>query len=144
MPHQVPVKASTPTPAADKGPASDNWFGMPSEEEQMELLRQEGFWNEVKTKNKGKKNDGSADNTTSAAPANGGDNATPSASINMRCDIRFSDVTVSMANEEQGVTYLLVGNLPRTGSGVFGCNVEPVPPAPEEASAEGIKRLLSK
>ncbi|CAJ2512988.1 Uu.00g011070.m01.CDS01 [Anthostomella pinea] len=83
-PEPEPVQASTPTPAAAKEPASDTWSGMPSEEEQMELLRQEDSWNEVKTKKKGKKKDGSADNTASAAPANGGDNATPSASIKSR------------------------------------------------------------
>ncbi|KAI2609548.1 uncharacterized protein GGS25DRAFT_220309 [Hypoxylon fragiforme] len=62
---------------------SDPWLSsMPSEEEQMEMLRQEDSWNEVKTKKKGKKNHTPVE--TSAPATNGGSTPTvkPSAAVN--------------------------------------------------------------
>ncbi|KAI1375661.1 hypothetical protein F4677DRAFT_113178 [Hypoxylon crocopeplum] len=63
-----PAASSAPEPTKGK---SDPWLsGMPSEEEQMELLRQEDSWNEVKTKKKGKKRDAPVE--TPAPTTNGG------------------------------------------------------------------------
>ncbi|KAI1298824.1 hypothetical protein F5Y03DRAFT_258668 [Xylaria venustula] len=83
-----PSKTPSSTSAAPAAKAtSDPWSGLPSEEEQLEMLRQEDSWNEVKTKKKGKKKDATSEtgvassqptnnNTTSittanAKPANG-------------------------------------------------------------------------
>ncbi|KAI1172406.1 hypothetical protein F4777DRAFT_516571 [Nemania sp. FL0916] len=51
------VSDSTPATSAAKAATSDPWSGLPSEEEQLEMIRQEDSWNEVKTKKKGKKKD---------------------------------------------------------------------------------------
>ncbi|KAI0010996.1 hypothetical protein F4779DRAFT_263266 [Xylariaceae sp. FL0662B] len=71
------TKAATQTPAPISEERSDRWMsGIPSEEEQMEMLRQEDSWNEVKTKKKGKKRDASVETPTPATATNGGNNAT--------------------------------------------------------------------
>ncbi|KAI1661070.1 hypothetical protein F4813DRAFT_349412 [Daldinia decipiens] len=76
-----PTKPSTVS-AAGTTKKSDPWLsGMPSEEEQMELLRQEDSWNEVKTKKKGKKKDASADVSASSAPATNGRSATSTPTV---------------------------------------------------------------
>ncbi|KAI2616486.1 hypothetical protein GGR54DRAFT_631640 [Hypoxylon sp. NC1633] len=50
-------EVAKPAVSSAKG-KSDRWLSnVPSEEEQMEMLRQEDSWNEVKTKKKGKKKD---------------------------------------------------------------------------------------
>ncbi|KAI0206221.1 hypothetical protein F4808DRAFT_111229 [Astrocystis sublimbata] len=77
-PAKVPVPA--PVASATKA-ASDPWSGLPSEEEQLEMLRQEDSWNEVKTKKKGKKKDAAAETpTTPNQPANGDTATTTTAS----------------------------------------------------------------
>ncbi|KAI1196057.1 hypothetical protein F5X97DRAFT_224232 [Nemania serpens] len=76
------AKAAATTPAAPATKAtSDPWSGLPSEEEQLEMIRQEDSWNEVKTKKKGKKK-GAAVETSAASsqPVNGNTTAAPSAS----------------------------------------------------------------
>ncbi|KAI1503139.1 hypothetical protein F5X99DRAFT_116747 [Biscogniauxia marginata] len=75
QPKREPAKPATPVPApaATTKVTTDSWSaGMPSEEEQMEMLRQEDSWSEVKTK-KGKKKNIPAD-TTSGPVVNGGNN----------------------------------------------------------------------
>ncbi|KAI0171938.1 hypothetical protein GGR52DRAFT_447948 [Hypoxylon sp. FL1284] len=75
-------KTEAAKPSAPGAPVtkekSDPWVsGMPSEEEQMELLRQEDSWSEVKTKKKGKKKDSSAETQAPSAQAsNGASNVT--------------------------------------------------------------------
>ncbi|KAI1403072.1 hypothetical protein F4819DRAFT_253122 [Hypoxylon fuscum] len=70
------VKPSTKSAAPATQEKSGPWVsGMPSEEEQMEMLRQEDSWNEVKTKKKGKKKDAPVE--ASAPATNGSNNATP-------------------------------------------------------------------
>jgi hypothetical protein len=89
QPKPEPAKAPTPAPVASAAKAtSDAWSGLPSEEEQLEMLRQEDSWNEVKTKKKGKKKDAAVETpavssqqpadsnsaiaaTTSSKPVNG-------------------------------------------------------------------------
>lgn len=80
------AKPSTQSAAATSQKA-DPWVsGVPSEEEQMELLRQEDSWSEVKTKKKGKKRDSSVETQTPSAQAtNGASNVAttkPAAPIN--------------------------------------------------------------
>ncbi|KAI0098757.1 hypothetical protein GGR51DRAFT_537383 [Nemania sp. FL0031] len=82
QPKAEPAKAPASTPAAPaaKG-ASDPWSGLPSEEEQLEMIRQEDSWNEVKTKKKGKKKDTSAETSaTLSQPTNGNTAAITTAS----------------------------------------------------------------
>ncbi|KAI2472107.1 hypothetical protein F4781DRAFT_29865 [Annulohypoxylon bovei var. microspora] len=90
-PKAEPVKPANPTTtkaAAATKEKSEPWIsGVPSEEEQMEMLRQEDSWNEVKTKKKGKgkKKDVSGETSAPSAPAtNGGSTPTakPSAPVN--------------------------------------------------------------
>ncbi|KAI4869982.1 hypothetical protein F4820DRAFT_316974 [Hypoxylon rubiginosum] len=84
------VKPSTKSAAVATQEQSDPWVsGVPSEEEQMELLRQEDSWSEVKTKKKGKKRDASVETPTPSAQAvNGAGNvatapaAKPAAPVN--------------------------------------------------------------
>ncbi|KAH9904177.1 hypothetical protein F4778DRAFT_780855 [Xylariomycetidae sp. FL2044] len=80
-PKPEPTKASIPPPPATTvttKATSDPWSGMPSEEEQMEMLRHEESWNEVKTKKKGRKNNGNvaADTSSTFVPATNGTNGT--------------------------------------------------------------------
>ncbi|KAK7757148.1 hypothetical protein SLS62_000696 [Diatrype stigma] len=83
QPKSEPKKAVA-APAVKKQETADPWLsGVPSEEEQMELLRQEESWSEVKTKKKGKKNTSTEASTTPVPPTNGtngtnGASATPS------------------------------------------------------------------
>jgi len=70
------AKSATPTPppvaAAATKAAADPWSGLPSEEEQLEMIRQEDSWSEVKTKKKGKKKEAVAETSTpSTQPTNG-------------------------------------------------------------------------
>ncbi|KAI1209417.1 uncharacterized protein F4807DRAFT_92884 [Annulohypoxylon truncatum] len=88
-PKAEPAKAAKPVATKAAEPIkekADPWIsGVPSEEEQMEMLRQEDSWNEVKTKKKGKKKDVSGETSTPSAPAtNGGSTPTakPSAPVN--------------------------------------------------------------
>ncbi|KAI1094249.1 hypothetical protein F5B19DRAFT_72011 [Rostrohypoxylon terebratum] len=86
-PVTVKPAKSTATKAAEPAKEkSDPWVsGVPSEEEQMEMLRQEDSWNEVKTKKKGKKKGVSGETSAPSAPAtNGGSTPTakPSAPVN--------------------------------------------------------------
>lgn len=76
-PQAAPAKPATPASvAAAKKATSDPWSGLPSEEEQLEMLRQEDSWSEVKTKKKGKKKDSGVDSPAATSqPTNG--NATP-------------------------------------------------------------------
>ncbi|KAI0111642.1 hypothetical protein F4814DRAFT_362321 [Daldinia grandis] len=79
-PKVEPTKPSTVS-AAGTTKKSDPWLsGVPSEEEQMELLRQEDSWNEVKTKKKGKKKDAS-DVSGPSAPATNGRSATSTSTV---------------------------------------------------------------
>ncbi|KAI0815463.1 hypothetical protein GGR55DRAFT_675076 [Xylaria sp. FL0064] len=73
QPKPEPAKAPASTSAAPATKAaSDPWSGLPSEEEQLEMLRQEDSWNEVKTKKKGKKKDAAPDTpVTSGQPSSG-------------------------------------------------------------------------
>ncbi|KAI2620860.1 hypothetical protein GGS21DRAFT_388000 [Xylaria nigripes] len=69
LPSEAPaVTLSAPTTKA----TSDPWSGLPSEEEQLEMIRQEeDSWSEVKTKKKGKRKDGAVDlSATSSQPSN--------------------------------------------------------------------------
>ncbi|KAI1244655.1 hypothetical protein MGN70_014531 [Eutypa lata] len=68
-----PTKSATPAATkAKKQENADPWLsGVPSEEEQMEMLRQEESWSEVKTKKKGKKNVASEPSTAPVALTNG-------------------------------------------------------------------------
>ncbi|KAI3332687.1 hypothetical protein F4824DRAFT_474711 [Ustulina deusta] len=77
-PKPEPAKAPASTPAAPATKAtSDPWSGLPSEEEQLEMIRQEDSWNEVKTKKKGKKKDAANETAVaSSQPANGNTAAT--------------------------------------------------------------------
>ncbi|KAI1116797.1 hypothetical protein F5Y14DRAFT_448594 [Nemania sp. NC0429] len=70
--------AATPVAPATKA-ASDPWSGLPSEEEQLEMIRQEDSWNEVKTKKKKGKKKGAAAETPAASsqPTNGNSTAAP-------------------------------------------------------------------
>ncbi|KAJ2987347.1 hypothetical protein NUW58_g4558 [Xylaria curta] len=71
QPKPQPAKAHTAAPAATKA-TSDPWSGLPSEEEQLEMIRQEDSWSEVKTKKKGKKKDTPAEaSATPVQPPNG-------------------------------------------------------------------------
>lgn len=71
--------ATTPVAPATKA-TSDPWSGLPSEEEQLEMIRQEDSWNEVKTKKKGKKKGAAVETpATSSQPANGNTTAATSA-----------------------------------------------------------------
>ncbi|KAI1650359.1 uncharacterized protein F4817DRAFT_312729 [Daldinia loculata] len=79
-----PSTVSTVSTVSAAGPTkkSDPWLsGMPSEEEQMELLRQEDSWSEVKTKKKGKKKDASSDVSAPSAPATNGRSATSTPAV---------------------------------------------------------------
>ncbi|KAI0852886.1 hypothetical protein F5Y00DRAFT_226292 [Daldinia vernicosa] len=81
---QPKVESTKPSTVNTAGTTkkSDPWLsGMPSEEEQMELLRQENSWNEVKTKKKGKKKDASADVSAPSAPATNGRSATSTPTV---------------------------------------------------------------
>ncbi|KAI1752470.1 hypothetical protein F4782DRAFT_117196 [Xylaria castorea] len=82
QPKPQPAKAPAPTPVAPATKAaSDPWSGLPSEEEQLEMIRQEDSWNEVKTKKKGKKKDAAAEApAASSQPANGSTAATSTTS----------------------------------------------------------------
>ncbi|KAJ8119906.1 hypothetical protein ONZ43_g3248 [Nemania bipapillata] len=82
QPKAEPVKAKAPvTVAPATKTTSDPWSGLPSEEEQLEMIRQEDSWNEVKTKKKGKKKDTAVDTpATSSQPTNGNTAATTAAS----------------------------------------------------------------
>lgn len=64
------VPTSTAVAAAKKATA-DPWSGLPSEEEQLEMLRQEDSWNEVKTKKRGKKKEAATENSTPQQSTNG-------------------------------------------------------------------------
>lgn len=81
QPKAEPAKAAAPTPVAPATKASsDAWSGLPSEEEQLEMIRQEDSWNEVKTKKKGKKKDAAVETSgASSQPVNGNTTAAPSA-----------------------------------------------------------------
>ncbi|RYC62581.1 hypothetical protein CHU98_g3634 [Xylaria longipes] len=82
QPKPQPAKAPAPTPVAPATKAaSDPWSGLPSEEEQLEMIRQEDSWNEVKTKKKGKKKDAAVEApTASSQSANDNTPATTTAS----------------------------------------------------------------
>ncbi|KAI1759665.1 hypothetical protein GGR53DRAFT_131235 [Hypoxylon sp. FL1150] len=87
QPKAEAAKPSTQSAAATTQEKADPWVsGMPSEEEQMELLRLEDSWSEVKTKKKGKKRDSSVETSTpSAQTTNGASNVgatKPAAPIN--------------------------------------------------------------
>ncbi|KAI0490160.1 hypothetical protein F4859DRAFT_463807 [Xylaria cf. heliscus] len=72
----APAKAPAPTPVAPATKAtSDPWSGLPSEEEQLEMIRQEDSWNEVKTKKKGKKKDAAVEASTSSSQSTNGNTA---------------------------------------------------------------------
>jgi hypothetical protein len=81
QPKPEPTKTPTPAPAAPaKKATSDPWSGLPSEEEQLEMIRQEDSWNEVKTKKKGKRKDSATEaSAPSIQPANGNSAATATA-----------------------------------------------------------------
>ncbi|KAL7628347.1 hypothetical protein AAE478_002549 [Parahypoxylon ruwenzoriense] len=67
------VKPNASSAAATTQDKPKTWVaGIPSEEEQMEMLRQEDSWNEVKTKKKGKKNHAPAETSAPSAPATNG------------------------------------------------------------------------
>ncbi|KAI5862574.1 hypothetical protein GGS23DRAFT_82537 [Durotheca rogersii] len=76
-----PVKQNTSngaTTAKDK--KSDEWVaGIPSEEEQMEMIRQEDSWSEVKTKKKGKKKEAPGETSAPSVPATNGTGGAPAA-----------------------------------------------------------------
>ncbi|KAI1321943.1 hypothetical protein F5Y16DRAFT_388011 [Xylariaceae sp. FL0255] len=59
------TQATMPGPskpaAAKQAEVSDAYANLPSEEEQLEMIRQEDSWNEVKTKKKGKKKESGAE-----------------------------------------------------------------------------------
>ncbi|KAI1342541.1 hypothetical protein F5Y15DRAFT_308228 [Xylariaceae sp. FL0016] len=77
-PKPKPSKETTPTPAATaKTSSTDAWSaGLPSEEEQLEMIRQEDSWSEVKTKKKGKKKENAAETAPGATSTpTSGDNA---------------------------------------------------------------------
>ncbi|KAI8962269.1 hypothetical protein F5Y11DRAFT_197862 [Daldinia sp. FL1419] len=77
-----PTKPNTATATGSTKGKSDPWLsGMPSEEEQMELLRQEDSWNEVKTKKKGKKRDAPTDASTPSTSATNGGSATSTPTV---------------------------------------------------------------
>ncbi|KAI0387422.1 hypothetical protein F5Y04DRAFT_4311 [Hypomontagnella monticulosa] len=72
------AKPSASVAAETTKEKSDPWLsGMPSEEEQLELLRQEDSWNEVKTKKKGRKNVA----TEASAPTTNGGSATSTPTV---------------------------------------------------------------
>ncbi|RYP42790.1 hypothetical protein DL768_010226 [Monosporascus sp. mg162] len=75
-PKAEPTKPAAPVTATNKKQENaDPWLsGVPSEEEQMEMLRQEESWSEVKTKKKGKKKDAAPESSaTPVALADGTD-----------------------------------------------------------------------
>ncbi|KAI0533920.1 hypothetical protein GGR58DRAFT_85434 [Xylaria digitata] len=75
QPKPEPIKATTSATAAPT--TKDPWSGLPSEEEQLEMIRQEDLWNEVKTKKKGKKKDATTEvSVTPSQPTNGNRAAT--------------------------------------------------------------------
>ncbi|TGJ83213.1 hypothetical protein E0Z10_g5563 [Xylaria hypoxylon] len=80
QPKPEPVKAPVSTPVAPAAKtSSDPWSGLPSEEEQLEMIRQEDSWNEVKTKKKGKKKGAAIEaSIPSSQPTNGNSSATAS------------------------------------------------------------------
>ncbi|KAK4161984.1 hypothetical protein QBC43DRAFT_216374 [Cladorrhinum sp. PSN259] len=79
---KVPLPKGKPAPK-DKDAASANWIAtLPSEEEQMEMLRDEEAWNTVKTKKSKKKgtnaaNESSNESEPSAAPSKPASNLQP-------------------------------------------------------------------
>ncbi|KAI0549069.1 hypothetical protein F4679DRAFT_278794 [Xylaria curta] len=76
QPKPQPAKASAPAPAAPATKAaSDPWSGLPSEEEQLEMIRQEDSWSEVKTKKKGKKKDAAVEAPTASTQSTNGNTA---------------------------------------------------------------------
>ncbi|GAP82635.1 hypothetical protein SAMD00023353_0101680 [Rosellinia necatrix] len=77
---KAPASASV---AAAKKATSDPWSGLPSEEEQLEMIRQEDSWNEVKTKKKGKKKDAAAENSAAPTQSTNG-NTTSTATANSK------------------------------------------------------------
>ncbi|KAI0841083.1 hypothetical protein F5Y06DRAFT_212978 [Hypoxylon sp. FL0890] len=82
QPKAEPVNPSTMKTAEAAKDKSGPWVaGVPSEEEQMEMLRQEDSWNEVKTKKKGKKKDVSAETSATTAPATNGGNAAATSAV---------------------------------------------------------------
>ena len=84
-PKSEPKKPAASAPAVTKNQENaDPWLsGVPSEEEQMEMLRQEESWSEVKTKKRGKKKDAPAPEASAAsAPATNGTNGTSTTTSN--------------------------------------------------------------
>ncbi|KAI0159513.1 hypothetical protein GGR57DRAFT_426859 [Xylariaceae sp. FL1272] len=62
-----PPRSVKPAAAAPAAPA-DAYVNLPSEEEQLEMIRAEDSWSEVKTKKKGKKKETSAPVPTASTP----------------------------------------------------------------------------
>ncbi|KAI1820039.1 hypothetical protein F4861DRAFT_92361 [Xylaria intraflava] len=73
-PQQAKAVAAAPAAPATKA-ASDPWSGLPSEEEQLEMIRQEDSWSEVKTKKKGKKKNGAVEAPAPSSQPTNGDSA---------------------------------------------------------------------
>ncbi|KAI0404463.1 hypothetical protein F4802DRAFT_230411 [Xylaria palmicola] len=81
QPKPEPTKTVTSSSSLPPSGTKDAWTGLPSEEEQLELLRQEDSWSEVKTKKKGKKKDAAVEDfTPSTQPANSSSAAAGTAS----------------------------------------------------------------
>ncbi|KAJ3553565.1 hypothetical protein NPX13_g10861 [Xylaria arbuscula] len=78
-------KAPAPTSSAPVAKSSsDPWSGLPSEEEQLEMIRQEDSWNEVKTKKKGKKKDATAEAPAAPSQPTNGNTATTTTTTNTK------------------------------------------------------------
>ncbi len=81
---QPKAESAKSAPAKDKKQENaDPWLsGVPSEEEQMEMLRQEESWNEVKTKKKGKKKDPALEASANPVALTNGTNGASAATNN--------------------------------------------------------------
>ncbi|KAI0390697.1 hypothetical protein F5Y17DRAFT_48689 [Xylariaceae sp. FL0594] len=79
----APAPAAVPAavPAAAPKAAADPWSSLPSEEEQLEMIRQEDSWNEVKTKKKGKKKETLTETPTPLAQSTNGVSVVPAAPV---------------------------------------------------------------
>ncbi|KAI0025521.1 hypothetical protein F4780DRAFT_338370 [Xylariomycetidae sp. FL0641] len=82
------VKASTPTPAPATKAAPVSWADadFPSEERQMEMVRDAEDWSEVKTKKSRKRKDNSTE-PASTPSANNGNSAAPAANAKARAPV---------------------------------------------------------
>ncbi|KAI0876864.1 hypothetical protein GGS24DRAFT_196970 [Hypoxylon argillaceum] len=100
QPKAEPAKAPVPAPVAPATKATpDPWSGLPSEEEQLEMIRQEDSWNEVKTKKKGKKKDTAADvSATSGQPTNSNTAATTTSSSKPASGVKKPILTSSSSS----------------------------------------------